>query len=90
VKLFLRDGPARIDAIQKAVSANDAKSIASAAHAMKSAAGAVRASRLMSLLATLERTATAGDVGSAAVQAGAVVAEYRAVREWLETGDWQK
>jgi len=90
VKLFLRDGPARIEAIQKGVRAKDAKSIASAAHAMRSAAGAVRASRLMSLLATLERTAKDGDVASAAAQADAIVAEHRAVREWLETGEWQK
>jgi CheY-like chemotaxis protein len=90
VKLFLRDGPVRIDAVQKGVAAKDAKSIASAAHAMKSAAGAVRASRLMSLLGTLERTAKAGDVVSASAQADAIVAEHRAVREWLEKGDWQK
>jgi len=89
VKLFLRDGPGRIDAIMKAVGTRSAPNITAAAHAMKSAAGAVRATRLMSLLATVERTAKAGDVATATAQVESVVAEHRAVREWLESGAWQ-
>jgi CheY-like chemotaxis protein len=90
VKLFLRDGPARVDAIQKSVATKNPMTIATAAHALKSAAGAVRASRLMSLLATMERTAKAGDISAAGAQGDAIVAEHRAVREWLESGEWQK
>jgi CheY-like chemotaxis protein len=89
VKLFLRDGPGRIETIVNAAASGNAASIASAAHAMKSAAGAVRASRLMSMLITMERAAKTGDVRSATAQTDAVVAEHRAVREWLETGEWQ-
>ena len=90
VNLFLRDGPARIEAIQQGVASRDGGRIAAAAHAMKSASGAVRATRLMSLLATLERSAKAGDVAAASAQAEAVVAEHRAVRRWLEAGEWKK
>jgi hypothetical protein len=57
---------------------------------MKSAAGAVRATRLMSLLSALERAAKAGDLTMASAQAEAIGAEHRAVRDWLETGEWSK
>jgi PAS domain S-box-containing protein len=90
VQLFLRDGPGRIDAILKAVETRSGPNITAAAHAMKSAAGAVRATRLMSLLATVERTAKAGDIATATAQVESVVAEHRAVREWLESGEWQR
>ena len=83
VRMFLRDGPSRIDALLKAVATKSGPNIASAAHAMKSAAGAVRASRLMSLLSAMERAAESGDVRSAASQVDAVVAEHRAIRDWL-------
>ena len=89
IKLFLRDGPGRLDNIIKAVATKSAPNIASAAHAMKSAAGAVRATQLMSLLATMERAAKAGDLATAVAQSDAIVAEHRAVREWLEAGHWQ-
>jgi signal transduction histidine kinase/CheY-like chemotaxis protein len=92
VKLFLRDGPGRVDALIKAAATRSGPNISSAAHALKSAAGAVRASRLMSLLSVIERSAKSGDIATAAAQVEAVVAEHRAVREWLEkeglgTGD---
>jgi CheY-like chemotaxis protein len=90
VRLFLRDGPGRLDAIASAVGAGSAPAVASAAHAMKSAAGAVRATRLMSLLSALERAAKAGDLTMASAQAEAIGAEHRAVRDWLETGEWSK
>jgi len=90
VKLFLRDGPGRLDAIVKAVDARNVTAVASAAHAMKSAAGAVRATRLMALLSAMERAAKAGELTVAIAQADAIVAEHRAVREWLETGEWSK
>ena len=90
VNLFLRDGPDRIDAITNAVRARNAAAIASTAHAMKSAAGAVRATRLMTLLATMERAATSGDVSGAVDQLDEVVTEHRAVRHYLESGGWQR
>jgi two-component system, sensor histidine kinase and response regulator len=90
VRLFLRDGPGRVDAILKAVSSRSGPNMAAAAHAMKSAAGAVRASRLMGLLSSMERAAKAGEVAAAVGQADAVVEEHRAVREWLESGDWNR
>jgi PAS domain S-box-containing protein len=90
VNLFLRDGPERIDAILKGVATRSTTTIASAAHAMKSAAGAVRASRLMTLLAAMERAAKAGDLTAAISQVDAIVAEHRAVREWLKTTEWQR
>jgi CheY-like chemotaxis protein len=90
VNLFLRDGPPRIEAIQAAVANKNPAAIAGAAHALKSAAGAVRASRLMALLATMERTAKAGDISAAESQSDAIAAEHRAVREWLESDEWQK
>src|SRR5205085_6842572 len=90
VKLFLRDGPGRIDTILTAASSRNAAAIASAAHAMKSAAGAVRATRLMSMLLTIERAAKSGDVQTAAAQTESIVAEHRAVREWREGDAWQE
>jgi CheY-like chemotaxis protein len=90
VKLFLRDGPGRLDAVVKAADARNGTALASAAHAMKSAAGAVRATRLMSLLSELERAAKAGDLATASGQTDAIAAEHRAVREWLQTGEWSK
>ena len=90
VQLFLRDGPGRIDAIVKAVGGKNGSRIASAAHAMKSAAGAVRATRLMSLLLSMERAAKAGDIAAAIGQTDAIVDEHRAVREWLEGDEWKR
>jgi CheY-like chemotaxis protein len=90
VKLFLRDGPGRMTAIEKAVAAKNATLIASSAHSLRSAAGAGRASRLMNALASMERAAKSGDVGGAAAQLESVAGEHRAVREWLEKEDWKQ
>jgi CheY-like chemotaxis protein len=90
VRLFLRDGPVRIAAITAAAKKKNGSELAQSAHALKSAAGAVRATQLMTLLGTLERTAKAGDVLAAVGQVDAIVAEHSAVRDWLEAGAWSK
>jgi CheY-like chemotaxis protein len=90
VQLFLRDGPGRVEAIAKALASRNAALIGSAAHSLRSAAGAVRATRLMNVLSVMERYAKAGDVAAAAAQLDAVGTEHKAVHEWLESGAWQQ
>lgn len=90
VKLFLRDGPGRVQTIVHAAKQKNADDLARAAHALKSAAGAIRASGLMRRVAILERTAKDGEVDAAVAEVGGVVDEHRAVREWLEKGKWKR
>ena len=65
IAAFLREAPRNMDKLRKAISAGDAKAIGSAAHAMKGAAGSLRAARLALLLEQMEAAGKAGDVPAA-------------------------
>jgi two-component system, sensor histidine kinase and response regulator len=54
VRLFLEDCPARLAALQAAVSARHAEGIRAAAHALKGAAGNLSAGRVSAAAAALE------------------------------------
>ena len=62
IQTFLGDCPGRITAIDQAAAEGDAAGIERAAHAYKSAAGAIRAGGLADLLARLEAVGREGDV----------------------------
>lgn len=62
---FRVEMPARLDALEQASDLNDAQAIATAAHSMKSAAGAIHAAVLAETLDSLEMTAKAGDAEAA-------------------------
>ena len=82
--LFLRDGAEGIAAIVAAADAGDLPALSRAAHSLRSASGAVRATHLASLLATIEADARAGRQGATSQVAG-IVAEHDLVRRWVDT-----
>ena len=88
VLLFLRDGPDRVAAILAAMDAGDMDALGRAAHAMKSSAGALRATRLMSLLGAVEASAKTGSAATRASITG-IVDEYDAVRRYLDSEAWK-
>ena len=61
VETFVGDAPARMDALQTAVDSGDPETIRCSAHAYKSAATTMRASRLAGLLQETEAAAREGD-----------------------------
>jgi PAS domain S-box-containing protein len=65
IRTFLDDCPGRITAIDEAMAAGDPVGIERAAHAYKSAAGAIRAGSLADLLARLEAAGRERDVNRA-------------------------
>jgi HPt (histidine-containing phosphotransfer) domain-containing protein len=76
---FLTDSAGRVSALEHAVAAQDPKSIESAAHAFKSGAGTIRATRLAELLRDVEDAARAGRSGSTKGMIDQVRLEYAAV-----------
>lgn len=70
---FCNDMPSRMCVLSDALEVDDVASIASAAHAMKSAAGAIHAEALAATMNSLEHAANEGDVSTAkdlALEAG--------------------
>jgi HPt (histidine-containing phosphotransfer) domain-containing protein len=63
--VFKGDAPGRMVALESALGSGDLVAIRLAAHAYKSAAGAVRATRLAALLGRIERAALEGSVTDA-------------------------
>lgn len=88
IKLFLRDGPERVAAIVAATKACDLHALARAAHAMKSSAGALRATRLTKLLSAVETAAKSGDSSTMSNIPG-IVAEHDTVRRYLDSEAWK-
>ncbi|MEP6494776.1 MAG: response regulator [bacterium] len=81
--LFLSDSPKRMDALRASVVAGDPRPIEEAAHALKSAAGTIRAMSLTALLEEMEKAGRDGEIGNAAAQLAAIQTAYDAVNEQL-------
>lgn len=81
---FRQDFPARLAALEQAVESGNAKAIESAAHAFKSGAGTIRATRLAELLREAEHGARTGSPSSAIDLLERVRTECAAVRLELE------
>ena len=80
---FLDDSPERLATLEHAVASKDATAIHTAAHAFKSGAGTIRATRLAELLRAAEQSARAGQPTSPNFLDD-VRAEYAGVRRQLE------
>jgi HPt (histidine-containing phosphotransfer) domain-containing protein len=81
--LYVRDAPMRLEAIDAAVAAADAKALAMAAHAFKSSSGNIGALRMQELCGTLELLGNSGAVEGAEVLARDLHDEYARVKEAL-------
>jgi HPt (histidine-containing phosphotransfer) domain-containing protein len=85
---FLDDVPQRLDAIRRAVSTGDARTLQREAHALKGAAGAFDALDVVSAARQLEQLGAGGDLAEAhhlfkllSTHAEALVAAVRAGRD---------
>jgi HPt (histidine-containing phosphotransfer) domain-containing protein len=81
---FLEDSPERLAALDHAVRAANVKAVESAAHAFKSGAGTIRATRLAELLLAVESAAHSGVATSFDQMLTDVQSEYAAVRSDIE------
>ena len=84
LKTFMEDCPGRFAALEQAVQQGNAKTIESAAHAVKSGAGTIRATLLADALAALEAAAHAGRLESTEVSLEEIRSEHLAVLRELE------
>jgi HPt (histidine-containing phosphotransfer) domain-containing protein len=84
LKTFVEDAPARFAALEQAVREGDAKAVESAAHAFKSGAGTVRATRLAEGLGQAEATGRRGNLESMTGLLEQIRHEYLAVVSELE------
>ena len=84
LQTFVEDCPARFSALEEAVQLGDMKQIESAAHALKSSSGTIRASVLAELLGGVEASAQAGPVESIAPLLERIRSEHVAVLRELE------
>ena len=80
---YLEEAPGRKKALEDAVSAKDGDAIEKAAHALKSASGAIHADSLAKLLQKLEDAGAGGDIDRATDLSQAVLAEYDRVVAFL-------
>ncbi len=85
MEIFLQDAPRRLAALEEAVRAGDAPAIQRAAHAFKSAAGAIRATALAEALREIEATGRSGDVSDAVLLLERVKREHGAAMTYLES-----
>lgn len=86
LRTFLDDAHIRVAALENAVKGGNAKTIESAAHAFKSGAGTIRATRLADLLKEVEDAArTNGETPLSGDVLDQMRTEYAAVRLELET-----
>lgn len=74
--MFTGHAPGLLAALREALDRQDAKSLAGAAHALKSSSGNMGAARLMTLCMKLERLARSGSLTGARELIAAVDAEY--------------
>jgi HPt (histidine-containing phosphotransfer) domain-containing protein len=84
LQTFMEDCPGRFAALEQAVQQGNAKAIESAAHAFKSGAGTIRATRLADALAAMEAAAHAGRLESIGVSLEEIRSEQHAVLRELE------
>jgi PAS domain S-box-containing protein len=83
LSIFHQDAPKRFGHLEAAVGRADARDIELTAHAFKSAAGTVRAMRLVTALDRVEREARHGDVTAARSAFEGLRGEYEAVLRYL-------
>jgi HPt (histidine-containing phosphotransfer) domain-containing protein len=81
---FLEDAPHRLATLEQAVKSRDAKAVQTAAHAFKSGAGTIRATRLAALLAGAEAAALSGTMSGTEVMLDEVRSEHIRVRLEIE------
>ena len=84
LQTFVEDCPGRFAALEAAVQQGNAMAIESAAHAFKSGAGTIRATRLADALAALEAAAHAGRLESIVVSLEEIRSEHLAVLRELD------
>ena len=60
IRLFMRDAPERLQAIEQAAAARDGEAIRTSAHAFKSAAASIQARALADRLEAMESAAASG------------------------------
>jgi signal transduction histidine kinase/CheY-like chemotaxis protein/HPt (histidine-containing phosphotransfer) domain-containing protein len=65
-KIYLEDAPLRVEAIRKAIDANDARALATAAHAFSSGSGNIGAAEVHQLCSQLESMGNEGRMSGAA------------------------
>lgn len=85
IRLFMRDAPERLQAIEQAAAARDAEAIRTSAHAFKSAAASIQARALADRLEAMESAAASGAVDEAVGMIGQLRAEHEAVLAYLES-----
>jgi two-component system sensor histidine kinase/response regulator len=83
IEVFLADAPPRMEAIEKAVTGGTPEAVSHAAHAYKSAAGTIQATRLAELLRGMELAGSKGDVSAIAGLFTAVRDEHARVLAYL-------
>jgi PAS domain S-box-containing protein len=83
LQAFTQDAPGRMQALEEAIGQRDADAVAKAAHAFKSAAGAIEAARLAQLLKEVEIAGREEDVQRAVSVAEEVREEYESVTKYL-------
>lgn len=83
LRVFVHDAPSKLDALTRAVAAADVPAMARAAHAFKSSAGTIHASRLAELLLRAETAAKSGDAAAVIDGLPAIRQAYDAVMDDL-------
>jgi HPt (histidine-containing phosphotransfer) domain-containing protein len=91
VETYLADGPAELDGVAAAISADDAAALVRPAHTLKSSSATVGAARLAAAARELEFAGRSGTLGPDAAGAGRRLrAEWddaaSALRRWLDAG----
>jgi len=84
---FCHEMPDRMDALKGALETADVAGIASAAHAMKSAAGAIHAEALAATMNNLEQAANEGDVSTSQTLATEAHSDFDEVMTFLKQQD---
>ena len=84
IKLFLRQGPDKLDNLRASLAAGDAEVLAATAHGLIGNAGFIGASRLSSLFRSLEGAALDGDLAACGERLSEVEHEYQRVAGELE------
>jgi HPt (histidine-containing phosphotransfer) domain-containing protein len=82
--LFLADVPVHLSALNAAIAAASAESVAEIAHRLRGGALEMGALRMAPLCAAIERAARAGSLEQAAAQAESLDREFEAARMALE------
>ena len=90
IGMFASATPERLAKLRASLAANDAKAVASEAHAMKGSAGAVGASLMLTLAGALEAEAKQGNLAEANARIAAMEAELPVVLGELEQENQRK